>query len=146
VKKVAASEETYYRGADPFLLSQTLVITGVGKAVVAAVGKHSRRGVQEAKLDTESKTPLQTKLENLGGTFTKWGIYASLAILLANFVNLTLTIIFDAEVRGNSALIIKTIVDYLTLTIVIIIVAVPEGLPLTVSLALAYSVRRMKVD
>lgn len=122
------------------------MITGVGKALVAAVGKHSRRGVLEAKLDTESKTPLQTKLENLGGTFTKWGIYASLAILLANFVNLTLTIIFDAEVRGNSALIIKTIVDYLTLTIVIIIVAVPEGLPLTVSLALAYSVRRMKED
>lgn len=57
-KKSAASDENYNSGADPFLLSQTLVITGVGKAVVAAVGKYSRRGVYEGKLDTESKTPL----------------------------------------------------------------------------------------
>ena len=38
------------------------------------------------------------------------------------------------------------IIGYLTLSITIIIVAVPEGLPLTISLSLAYSVRRMKED
>ena len=45
MKKEAASDDNYHRGADPFLLSQTLIITGVGKAVVAAVGKNSRRGI-----------------------------------------------------------------------------------------------------
>lgn len=57
-KKGAITEDNYNSGADPFLLSQTLVITGLGKAVVVAVGKNSRRGVEEARLDTETKTPL----------------------------------------------------------------------------------------
>lgn len=128
------------------MLSQTLVISGIGKAVVAAVGKNSRRGVHETKIDTESKTPLQNKLENLGGIFTKWGIYASIAILIANFVNLTFTLIFNERYRQDTAKVIKSVADYLTLSITIIIVAVPEGLPLAVSLSLAYSVRRMKDD
>lgn len=145
-RKEAASDENHSRNADPFLLSQTLVVAGVGKAVVAAVGKNSRRGIEESKLDTESKTPLQNKLENLGGVFTKWGIYASIAILIANFINLTFTLIFNEKYRSETAKIIKAVADYLTLSITIIIVAVPEGLPLAVSLSLAYSVRRMKDD
>lgn len=38
--------------ADPFLLSNSLVATGSGKAVVVVVGKDSRRGIHEEKLDT----------------------------------------------------------------------------------------------
>jgi magnesium-transporting ATPase (P-type) len=65
---------------------------------------------------------------------------------LANFVNLTFTLIFNEAIRNDAPAIIKSIVDYLTLSIAIIIVAVPEGLPLAISLSLAYSVRRMKDD
>jgi Ca2+ transporting ATPase len=72
---------------DPFLLSNSLVATGTGRAVVCAVGARSRRGLKEEKLDTTSKTPLQEKLENLGGYFTKWGLYAAVAIFLANVIN-----------------------------------------------------------
>jgi magnesium-transporting ATPase (P-type) len=54
-KSVASVED---HNADPFLLSNSLVATGSGKAVVLAVGKDSRRGIHEEKLDTESKTPL----------------------------------------------------------------------------------------
>jgi hypothetical protein len=45
VKKEAANDDNYSQGADPFLLSQTLIITGVGTAVVCAVGINSRRGM-----------------------------------------------------------------------------------------------------
>jgi magnesium-transporting ATPase (P-type) len=82
----------------------------------------------------------------LGSTFTKWGIYAAIAILLANLVNMTLTLILPNSIEDPTAWTIKTVTDYLTLVIIVIIVAVPEGLPLTVSLSLAYSVRRMKDD
>jgi P-type E1-E2 ATPase len=82
----------------------------------------------------------------LGATFTKWGIYAAIAILLANLVNMTITLVFWSKDESPTAWAIKAVTDYLTLVIVIIIVAVPEGLPLTVSLSLAYSVRRMKDD
>lgn len=44
--------------SDPFLLSNSLIATGSGIAVVLVVGKDSRRGITEEKLDTESKTPL----------------------------------------------------------------------------------------
>lgn len=55
-KKAVASEEN--PNADPFLLSNSLIATGSGKAVVLVVGAKSRRGIHEEKLDTESKTPL----------------------------------------------------------------------------------------
>ena len=43
---------------DPFLLSNTLIASGSGIAVVCAVGEKSRRGIREQKLDTSTKTPL----------------------------------------------------------------------------------------
>jgi len=113
---------------------------------VCAVGKHSRRGVHEEKLDTESKTPLQVKLENLGGIFTKWGIYAALAILIATIVNLIITLAVNDDFKFASSTTLKYFIDDLTLAITIIVVAVPEGLPLTIALSLAYSVMRMKDD
>lgn len=73
--------------ADPFLLSNSLVATGSGIAVVLVVGKDSRRGIHEEKLDTQSKTPLQTKLENLGGHFTKVGVYGAIAVFVAHLIN-----------------------------------------------------------
>ena len=59
---------------------------------------------------------------------------------------MVLTLVFNSSLSFASSWTLKTLIDNLTLSITIIIVAVPEGLPLTVSLALAYSVRRMKDD
>jgi len=114
--------------------------------VVCCVGANSRRGLKEEKLDTSSKTPLQEKLENMAGTFTKWGIIASVLILLANILNMTLSIIADDDWDFASSKTLKKICNDLTLVIIVIIVAVPEGLPMTISLSLAYSVMRMKED
>jgi Ca2+-transporting ATPase len=122
------------------------VVSGVGKAVVAAVGQNSRRGVKEQKLDTSSKTPLQEKLENMAATFTKWGIIASVAIFIANMVNMTISIAADDTWDFGSVKTLKKVCDDLTLVIIVIIVAVPEGLPMVISLSLAYSVMRMVDD
>ena len=143
-KKVVADEHNL-READPFLLSNTLVATGTGLAVVAAVGERSRRGLKEEKLDTSSKTPLQTKLESLGNTFTKWGLYASLIIFIANMINFIIRVSAFEEYRTASS-IINDLATYFTLSITIVIVAVPEGLPLAIMISLAYSVLRMKDD
>ncbi|MFS8160623.1 MAG: hypothetical protein ACMG6E_10565 [Candidatus Roizmanbacteria bacterium] len=58
VRKQVANDNNMHECPDPFLLSSTLVSSGVGKAVVTAVGANSRRGVKDEKLDTSSKTPL----------------------------------------------------------------------------------------
>ena len=87
VRKSVATSENVNDHADPFLLADTLIASGSGKAVVCVVGKKSRRGAHEPELDTSTKTPLQKKLENLGSIFTKWGLYAAIAILIASAVN-----------------------------------------------------------
>ena len=135
----------YSNAEDPFLLSNSLVATGSGKAVVLVVGKDSRRGIHEEKLDTESKTPLQTKLQNLGAHFTKMGIYGAIAVFVALLINFIIKVSAFEEYR-TAGIILKAISDMLTYSIVIVIVAVPEGLPLAITLSLAYSVMRMKRD
>ena len=145
VKKEAATESNPYNSPDPFLLSDTLVTSGSGKAVVCCVGAKSRRGVSAEKLDTTSKTPLQQKLENLGAIFTKWGLYGAIFILIANLVNFIIKVTAIEEYQ-NAKYIIDHIAEMFTLSITIIIVAVPEGLPLAITLSLAYSVMRMRSD
>lgn len=86
VRKRVASEKNYNENPDPFLLSQSLITSGVGKAVVCCVGPLSRRGIYEEKLDTSTKTPLENKLANLAGIFTKAGLYAAILIFLASLV------------------------------------------------------------
>lgn len=129
---------------NPFLLSGTFVVRGSGKALVCAVGANSRRGIYDEKLDTESKTPLQEKLDNLGALCTKWGILASLAIFAASALNFTFNCIFAESFSFSTMMNLLAI--YITQFVTVIIVAVPEGLPLTISLSLAYSVMRMKKD
>jgi magnesium-transporting ATPase (P-type) len=58
ITKTVASDANVYSSPDPFLLSNTLVASGSGKAVVCAVGGRSRRGLTADKLDTSSSTPL----------------------------------------------------------------------------------------
>ena len=55
---MSANSENVYKQPDPFLLSQSLIMTGSAKAVVCCVGKNSRRGIFDERLDTNSKTPL----------------------------------------------------------------------------------------
>jgi magnesium-transporting ATPase (P-type) len=147
VRKTVATPDNLDSYPDPFLLSETLIASGSGKAVVCCVGEKSRRGVVSPKLDTTTKTPLQRKLENLGANFTKWGLYGAIAILVANVVNFIIRFSAIADYKNKTTSeIINEIVEMLTLSITIIIVAVPEGLPLAITLSLAYSVMRMKDD
>lgn len=70
------------------------------------------------------------------------GALVTFVALLVNFIIRVSTI---AAYR-DTGLILKSISDLLTYTVVIIIVAVPEGLPLAITISLAYSVMRMKND
>lgn len=58
VRKSVATPENVDSLPDPFLLSETLIASGSGKAVVCCVGAKSRRGLKQPKLDTTTKTPL----------------------------------------------------------------------------------------
>lgn len=130
---------------DPFLYADAYVLEGGCRAVVCCVGRASTRGVQGKALDTSKKTALEGKLFNLSKTFTYIGIIAAIAILAVSIVMMVLGAGFsDSDKKG--AMIIKKLIENMTLALIVIIVAIPEGLPMTVTISLAGSVINMYKD
>jgi Ca2+ transporting ATPase len=93
----------------------------------------------------EDETPLQQKLEILANNIGFIGIVSAALTFTAMMLHLIYDIIM-AEDRSVYLSIetVKSIVEYATIAVSIIVVAVPEGLPLAVTIALAYSVGKMK--
>lgn len=132
----------------PVILSGSVVTQGTGKAVVIAVGAKSQVGKLFTKLavDTEP-TPLQNKLNALARDVGKVGFVAALITLVALLLEYwILYALQDPWKRPNGSSIANSMVDYVVTSITIIVVAVPEGLPLAVTISLAFSVGRMLKD
>lgn len=127
--------------ADPFLFAESNIISGTCKAFVCAVGDASSRGPLAQKLKTSGDTPLETKLQSLSKTFTFIGIISSLVILITSLIILIIQASASDDI-GGAAFMVK-LVDCFALSIILILVAIPEGLPLTVGVSLAYSVMKM---
>jgi len=80
-------------------------------------------------------------LYNLSKTFTFIGLIASLVIFCTAIVVILLQTLISDEVGAEIC--IKKICESVTLTITIVIVAIPEGLPMAVSISLAYGFENM---
>ena len=131
--------------ATPFLLSGTLIVDGKGMAVVTCTGDNSRLGKSRAILGIkeEEGTPLELKLEKIADLIGVFGMWAAVITFMALVGNL----LIKDWLTGTPILTMETLkicITYLILGITIIVVAVPEGLPLAVTIALAYSVGKMK--
>lgn len=123
-------------------------MTGSGRAVVCAVGEHTRFNQEfpvEQLQEEEQLTPLQEKLEKLAGFIGKFGYIAGAIIFLTMTLFLIVQIMFtnDQLLDYNT---LQTLLRYFSIGVSIVIVAVPEGLPLAVSIAMAFSVDTMKRD
>ncbi|KAI9997669.1 hypothetical protein PInf_001600 [Phytophthora infestans] len=178
---------------NPFLLSGTKVMEGVGKMLVVCVGEHSQAGIIKSLIngnrpgaaaggsdsktkknpdaaddqiyveietpknvatleeetkggeEEESQSPLEGKLYNLTVLIGKLGT------LVALLVFVIMSIRFSIDTFGNDNKPWKSgyVSDYLNffiIAITVLVVAIPEGLPLAVTIALAYSVKKMLVD
>lgn len=118
----------------------TKVMEGHGIARVFAVGDKTENGkvFEAAQIDDSVKTPLNEQLDGLGDLITK-ASYGFAALIVAG----RLIMYFLA---GNPFVLVDFI-TYLLQTVMIavtlVVVAVPEGLPMAVTLSLAYSMRRM---
>lgn len=126
---------------DPFLYAESIVRDGTATAVVSCVGKFSTRRSIEDPLDTSKKTDLQKSLDTLSKTFTFVGLMAAIIILMGSIVITCIQGAADDNVNGRD--LTKKIMDNITLAVIIIIVAIPEGLPMVVTISLAFSVMRM---
>ena len=126
---------------DPFIISGSKVLEGVGTFLVTSVGQNSSFGKIMMSLQTTNEaTPLQVKL----GGLANWigGLGSSAAILLF-FVLLIKFLAALGSNPGSPAEKGSEFLDILIVAITVIVVAVPEGLPLAVTLALAFATTRM---
>eukprot|EP01116_Phalansterium_solitarium_P002733 TRINITY_DN1294_c0_g1_i1.p1 TRINITY_DN1294_c0_g1~~TRINITY_DN1294_c0_g1_i1.p1 ORF type:complete len:714 (+),score=318.74 TRINITY_DN1294_c0_g1_i1:185-2326(+) len=132
--------------SQPFMLSGCQVDGGSGSMLVTAIGFNSAWGQTLANLVTEPEpTPLQKKLDVMATSIGKLGL--SVAILV--FVVLVIYFI-DSSVRGFEGPWewgkLQILVHIFIISVTIVVVAVPEGLPLAVTISLAYSMRQMMTD
>ncbi|KAK7195074.1 vacuolar-type Ca2+-ATPase [Novymonas esmeraldas] len=125
---------------DFVLRSGTNITEGEGTVLVMGVGVHSFAGhiamqVRAAK----EETPLQQKLEELADLIGYFGMVAAGLM----FVLLSGKELLDTAVYRRHPFGYKKYLDNLTTAVTIVVVAVPEGLPLSVTIALAYSMKQM---
>lgn len=118
-----------------------LIFPGVGTFMATSVGVHSSFGkiMMSVRTDIEA-TPLQEKLGRLAMAIAKIGSAAAglmFFILLFRFVG---GLSGDSRTPTEKA---SAFLDILIVAVTIIVVAVPEGLPLAVTLALAFATTKM---
>ncbi|KAJ3103218.1 hypothetical protein HDU96_009373 [Phlyctochytrium bullatum] len=140
-------------GHDPFIVSGGKVTEGIGKYVVTAVGVHSFYGKTMMALRTEAEdTPLQVKLDGLAERIAKLGAAIAILMFVVLILKYVITVLrgsgFGETVpeQESGAEVVARVVNILIQSITIVVVAVPEGLPLAVTLALAYATTRMLKD
>jgi magnesium-transporting ATPase (P-type) len=96
----------------------------------------------------EEETPLQGKLATIANQIGGVGVCVS--ILTFIIVTSKLVFFFFMDTNPNKQFwtvnTLNTLVNYLILSITVIVVAVPEGLPLAVTISLAYSVAKMRKE
>ncbi|KAM7206544.1 cation transporting ATPase [Naviculisporaceae sp. PSN 640] len=140
VRKTPAGENMKPE-CDPFVLSGTKVLEGVGSFLVTAVGPNSSHGrTMVALRDDPGMTPLQIKLNIMAGYIAKLGSAAGLFLFTVLFIEFLVRLPGDDASPEEKA---QQFLRILVTAITIIVVAVPEGLPLAVTLSLAFATKRM---
>lgn len=158
------TEQNQAMGTDSILLGMTYVQEGQGKAVVVGVGKNTIAGEIMARVNVENEqTPMQVRLEDMADKIGNFG----LACAIGTFIVVLLRIIFELlqfipcgcqnllncqpsldcepltfsfELKNP---IWSELLDAIIISIAIIVVAIPEGLPLAVTISLSFSSKKM---
>ena len=122
------------------VLKGTKVMEGHGIFRVTAVGDKTENGkvFVAAQIDDSVKTPLNEQLDGLSDLITKLSYGFAVLVVVGR-----LLIYFLGDNSMEWAHITAYVLQALMIAVTLIVVAVPEGLPMAVTLSLAYSMRRM---
>ena len=125
------------------ILRSTMVMNGHGVAVVTAVGDATEIGkvAQRSTETTHVKTPLNLQLDKLAKLISKVGTVVSVAAFAIFLIHdiLTNSIWHSNDYFGM----LQIALNYFMMAVTLIVMAVPEGLPMAVTLSLALNMRRM---
>ena len=123
-------------------------MTGQGRAIVCAVGQNTllarSRAPGDLKIE-EQQTDLEKKLDKTAKQISKYAMLATAISVVSHLVFLLIMVLFsDKSLFSNNTLL--SILNIGIIAVVLMIVAIPEGLPLAVSIAMALSINRLKKD
>ena len=129
------------------VMKGTKVMEGHGICRVLAVGDKTEQGkvFEAVQIDDSVKTPLNEQLEYLGDKIiTKWSYFFAALIVVGRIMMYFVTNGTDCfGSMEQVAPFIAYVLQTLMIAVTLVVVAVPEGLPMAVTLSLAYSMRRM---
>ncbi|KAF7547256.1 hypothetical protein G7046_g9059 [Stylonectria norvegica] len=129
---------------DPFIISGSKVTEGTGTFLVTAVGVNSSFGRISMSLRTEQEdTPLQKKLNVLADWIAKVGAGAALALFIALFIKFCVGLPNNDGTPSEKG---QEFMEIFIVSVTVVVVAVPEGLPLAVTLALSFATVKMLKD
>ncbi|KAL6343634.1 hypothetical protein AAG906_024999 [Vitis piasezkii] len=140
---------------NPFLFSGTKVADGYARMVVTSVGMNTTWGEMMSTIsrDTNEQTPLQARLNKLTSSIGKVGLAVAslvlLVLLVRYFTGHTEDENGNQEFHGSLTKaddVVNAVVRIIAVAVTIVVVAIPEGLPLAVTLTLAYSMKRMMAE
>ncbi len=134
------------------LFRGSVVTNGNGKMLVQKVGNNTEYGKISLEIQTESPTsPLKKRLYGLAKIISKIGYIGAFVVSLSYLFNkIVIENNFDIDLimatLTTPKIILNHLIYALTLSVTIIIVAVPEGLPMMITLVLSSNMKRMLKD
>ncbi|KAL4867817.1 hypothetical protein BDV12DRAFT_209537 [Aspergillus spectabilis] len=140
---VSEKRATEGKDIDPFIISGSKVLEGLGTYLVTSVGPHSTYGRIMVSLGTETDpTPLQVKLARLASWIGWFGLGSALLLFFVLFFRFLaqLSGMYQDDTPAEKG---QHFMDILIVAVTVIVVAIPEGLPLAVTLALAFATTQM---
>ncbi|KAH6958005.1 hypothetical protein BKA56DRAFT_501909 [Ilyonectria sp. MPI-CAGE-AT-0026] len=130
--------------ADPFIHSGTTVSRGNGRYLVTAVGLYSSYGRVLVSLRSDvEETPLQAKLGRLGKQLIIIGSIAGSIFFLILFIRYMVNL---RNLKVEPSQRVEDFLHVLILSVTVVVITVPEGLALNVTIALAFATKRMLKD
>uniref|UniRef100_J3LQU0 Calcium-transporting ATPase n=1 Tax=Oryza brachyantha TaxID=4533 RepID=J3LQU0_ORYBR len=142
------SEPVFVNEDNPYLLSGTKVLDGSCKMLVTAVGMRTQWGKLMSVLTDggDDETPLQIRLNGVANTIGKIGLFFSLLTFIVLSQGIFGQKYLDGLLLSWSGDDVLKILDHFAVAVTIVVVAVPEGLPLAVTLSLAFAMNKMMND
>ena len=124
------------------VMKGTKVMEGHGIMRVLAIGDHTEQGkvFEAVQIDNSVKTPLDEQLDRLGRLVAKLSYCVGAGIIIGRILMYFLS---SSYVQFEWLPFIAYLLQTLMIAVTLVVVSVPEGLPMAVTLSLAYSMRRM---
>ena len=141
-----------YKNINDIVYMSTVVYSGSAEVLVRYVGDNTFYGKMALELQEDSgDSPLKLRLSGLAKMISKLGYFASMLVAISYlFYMIVVVNNFDfskiVDTVSNGRIIFGYLLDAMTLCVTIIVVSVPEGLPMMITLVLSSNMKRMLKD